>query len=234
MNLNDIMSASTLKEIGKKTNTTPNEVESVLSTALPILIQSMANNAKDDEGAQSLSTALTQHAGSGVTGSLKNVDPVDGVKILKHVLGSDVKEANKSIAKKSGVKASNTAGILAVVAPLLMNALGKEKEESKTSDNGIAKLLISLLTGSSSGSSSILGSLLGASGSSSSKDDDGNDLLGSLLGSLTSSNNSKDDDDDDDSILDQVGSLAASLTGSSGKKDDSGLAGLLLNMLKSK
>lgn len=237
MNLNNIMSASTLKGIGKKTNATPSEVESVLSTALPLLVQSMANNAKDEEGAQSLSTALSQHASSNVNSKLKNVDPSDGVKILKHVLGGDTKAANKSIAKKSGVSAATTAGILALAAPLLMNALGKEKEESKTSESGLAGLLLSLLKGgSSSGSGSLLGALLGGSGSSSSsgKKDDDDDLLGSLLGSFVGSDDD-DDDDDDDSILEQVGSLAAGLAGSgSGKKDNSGLTGLLLNLLKSK
>lgn len=225
MNLNDMMSASTLKEIAKKTGATPEEVKNVLGTALPVLVQTMANNAKSGEGAQSLGIALSQHAASNAT--VKGVDPADGVKILKHVLGGDVKAANKSIAKQSGVNAATAAGILAMAAPLLMNALGKEKEDSKTSNSGLAKLLLSLL--GNGGSAGILGALLGGGSSNSKKDDEG-DLLGSLLGAFTG----KDDDDDDDSILDQVGSLAAGLAGSGGKKGDDGLAGLLLNMLKSK
>lgn len=230
MNLRDIVAASTLKGIGKKTNATPEQVESVLCTALPVLVQSMAKNAQSEEGAQSLSLALSNHAASDVDGSLKNVDPADGVKILKHVLGSDAKAANKSIAKKSGVSASTAAGILAMAAPLLMNALGKEKEESKTSEGGLAKLLLSLLGGGgASGAGGLLGALLGAS--SGGKKDDDSDLLGSLLGAFTDN----DDDNDDESALAQIGTLAASLTGSGGKKDDdNGLAGLLLNMLKSK
>lgn len=227
MNLNDIMSASTLKGIGKKANATPEEVKSVLSTALPVLVQSMANNAKEGEGAESLDKALSQHAAS--KASVKNVDAADGVKILKHVLGGDVKAVNSSIAKKSGVKASTAAGILALAAPLLMNALGQEKEDSNTSSSGLTKLLLSLLKGGAGSSAGLLGALLDASGSSDKEDkNDDNDLLGSLLGAF-----SGDDDDDDDSVLAQVGSLAASL-GGSGKKDDNGLAGLLLNMLKSK
>ncbi len=226
MNLNDIMSASTLKGIGKKANATPEEVKSVLSTALPVLVQSMANNAKNGEGAESLDKALSQHASSGA--SVKNVDAADGVKILKHVLGGDVKAVNSSIAKKSGVKASTTAGILALAAPLLMNALGQEKEDTNTSSNGLAKLLLSLLKGGAGSSAGLLGALLGTSTSEDEDKDDDNDLLGSLLGAFSGK-----DDDDDDSVLAQVGSLAASL-GGSGKKDDNGLAGLLLNMLKSK
>ncbi len=228
MNLNDIMSAATLKAIGKKANATPEEVKSVLSTALPVLVQSMANNAKDGEGAESLNNALSQHAAS--KASVKNVDPADGVKILKHVLGGDVKAVNSSIAKKSGVKSSTAAGILALAAPLLMNALGQEKEDSNTASSGLAKLLLSLLKGGSSSSAGLLGALLGASGSSGKEDKDDDDLLGSLLGAFSGKD---DDDDDDDSVLAQVGSLAASL-GGSGKKDDNGLAGLLLNMLKTK
>lgn len=230
MNLNDIMSASTLKGIGQKANATPDQVQSVLSTALPVLVQAMANNAKSGEGAQSLGAALSQHAAADVDKSLKNVDPADGVKILKHVLGEDAKTANKSIAKQSGISATTTAGILALAAPLLMNALGQEKEESKTSDSGLSTLLLSLLKGG--GGASLLGALLGGGGSSSSsgKKDEEPDFLSSLLGAFSGKD---DDDDDDDSILEQVGSLAAGLSGSGGKQDN-GLAGLLMNMLKSK
>ncbi|MEA5059776.1 MAG: DUF937 domain-containing protein [Candidatus Pelethousia sp.] len=233
MNLNDIISASTLKGIGQKTNATPEQVKRVLTTALPIMVQSMAKNAKNEEGAQSLAKAFAAHANFKADASLKNVDPADGVKILKHVLGSDVKAANKSIAKQSGVSASTAAGILAMAAPLLMQVLGKETETSQTSASGISKLLLSLLKAGGSGSGSLLGTLLGNSDSAN-KEDDENDLLGNLLGAFT---NDDDDDEDDESILSQVGSLAANLagSGSSGKKDgDNGLAGLLLTMLKSK
>lgn len=226
MDLSDFLSGTTVSKLSKKTGASAEQVRNVLKAAVPELVAGMSKNAASKDGADALHKALSSHAASGATSALKNVDVLDGAKIVKHVLGDKSSSTIKSMSKKLKVTPERIATILSSAAPLLMNALGNHAKKKKTKPEGLAGMLGSLL-GSGGGPGELVGDLVGSlfsGGSSSSssaskkkkkKPASGGGLLGDLVGSLVASNSSdKDDDDDDDnSSGNALGDILGSLLG---------------------
>jgi hypothetical protein len=178
--LTQLLGGDTLKAIAKSTGARKDEVSKVLSAAVPVLVAGMHDNARTKAGEESLTKALSDHAGDeteDIAGYLAGVDGNDSQKILDHVLGENADSATRAIAKKSGVSNQSTIKILLALAPLLLSLLGKQNNASSGSTGS---LLGSLLGGDSGGT--LLGSLLGnGSGGQSS-------LAGTLIGALLNDN----------------------------------------------
>lgn len=204
MNLKDLLSSDVIASIAKSTGASKSDTTSVLATALPELVKSMASNASTKSGAKSLAKALDDHASDdNVSSLLKNVDLDDGAKILTNILGKNSNSVTASIAKKSGVDNAMINTILTTAAPLLLSALGSEKKKSKATENDLGDLLGALL------------------GKDDDKDNDLSDTLFSLAGTLLSSalsdsgkttkKSSKKSSKDDDFGLDDIISLAGKI-----------------------
>ena len=225
-------------------------MQQVVTAALPILLSGMQQNARTEEGAQSLAAALDNHAADSKKSTktqLQNADAKDGKKIVKHVLGDNTFGITKGLAKKSGLTSAQVTMILAVLAPVLLSALGGHKNETNTDSSGLSGMLGSLLFGSSSANTgsgldvgSIASALLGGGTSSSSsshtthtthtthhKQDEeestSSDLTGALLGSLLGGG--KTESSGSSATTQLAGSLLGSLLGgssesSSGKKHE--------------
>lgn len=186
--------------VSGSTGTDQNKTSSVLTMALPVLMQAMKRNASTPEGAEGLMGALNgKHDGSildnlgGLFGGGVNEDvKTDGDKILGHVLGNRRQGVEKIIGEKSGMDMASVGNILKVAAPILMGVLGKQKQQNNVSSS-------SDLTG-------LLGGLLG-----------GNDAKNeqSFLESIL-------DADGDGSVIDDVAGMVLG-----GSKKQSGLGGLL-------
>ena len=147
-----LLSGDGLQSISKSTGAKPEQVASVVSNAIPMLLSGMEKNAGSKDGADSLSKALGQHK----TGDVKDVgkfldgvDTDDGKKILKHILGKNETATTKALAERSGLSASKVTKILAMVAPLLLSLLGNKKDEEEqqpqTQQGGVLSLLGSVL-----------------------------------------------------------------------------------------
>lgn len=140
--LSQIISADTLSELGKASGASKSEVKSVLTAAVPVLLQGMQNNAGTKSGEASLTKAISDHAAddtSDIAAFFQKADAEDGKKILAHVLGGENDEIQKAVAKKTGVSKSKTGTILALAAPLLLSLLGKTNDNENAS--GITSLL---------------------------------------------------------------------------------------------
>ncbi|MEA4911838.1 MAG: DUF937 domain-containing protein [Oscillospiraceae bacterium] len=201
--LKQVVGTGAAQTLGESNGADTSSVETLLSSALPLLVNTMASNASDEKGAESLAKALDDHADTKTTGSsllslLTDADTDDGSKILSHILGGteNTEKESKKLAKKSGLSTTQVISILSAVAPLLLSLLGNTKKKTNTSASGLSSLL-SLFTGSGTTSSAksdttgelagqLLSSLLGGSTSSSSKksDDSTAELLTGLLGNL--------------------------------------------------
>ncbi len=155
-----LLSSDTIKTLSKRTDVSQKDVTSVLSAALPLLLDG-ADKQAQDEGS-GFASALKKHAANdtGDIGSfLGSVDLADGAKIIGHLLGSSNDSQTKKIAKDTGVSAEKTGTVLSAAAPLLMSLLGQqtEKEESGLS---VGSLVGTLLGNVDVGS--LIGGLLGA------------------------------------------------------------------------
>lgn len=130
------------RKIGADESTT----QKAIHAALPMLIGGLANNAQERGGASALAGALDRdHDGSilddiggflggGNAGSL-------GQAILGHVLGGRQKGAENALGKIAGLDAEQAAQLLALLAPLVLGALGKKKREDDLGAGGLAGVL---------------------------------------------------------------------------------------------
>ena len=160
-----LLGSDSINGLSNLTEVSGNDVNSVLTAALPALLNGANEQAKGKDTTESFANALMQHAKSDtkdVAGFLGNVDLADGAKIIGHLLGAQQTEVTESVAEEAGVSGDKTAMILSAVGPLLMSLLGQQADEDENKGSGVEVLLsmllenvdlTELLTGTSSSSS---------------------------------------------------------------------------------
>jgi hypothetical protein len=165
------------------------QTASALSTALPLILGAMKNNASTPDGAAGLLSALgnRRHSG-GILDSLGNIlggggidqDVLsDGAGILGHVFGGREQNVAQAVSKSSGMDLSSAMNILKVAGPLVMGVLGKETRQKKVTDQGgLGDLLGGMLGGGGQQEQSLVNRLLDADGDGSIIDD----VAGMFLG----------------------------------------------------
>lgn len=189
--LNSPMGQSIVRNIASRLGVKENQASGAVSMAIPAILAGMNRNAQSEDGAASLHNALeSKHDGSlldNLSGMLQGHPQElqsDGDGILEHVFGNKRNVVEKGIAQKSGISMDKIGPLLAILAPIVMAFLGKEKRQTNTGAGGLGDLLGGLLGGggqaerSSGGIMDMLGGVLD-------KDGDGsplNDLLGGFLG----------------------------------------------------
>lgn len=186
--LSNQLSGPVVDQISKQLGADPKTAQSAINAALPMLLGAISRNAASPQGAQALNNALNKHDGAilnDLVGALSSQDKVaDGTKILGHVLGARQTNVQQGLSKLSGLSADNSGQLLAMLAPVVMGALGQTKQS-----NGFgADDLAALLGGQQQSFDGPLGSLVGlldADGDGSVVDDVlgmGSKLLGGLFG----------------------------------------------------
>lgn len=178
--LNSDLGKQIIATVGQQAGTSESETSSVLSSALPTLVNAMQQNVSSEQGAGGLLGALLggKHDGGLLDnlGSLLGnggVDTEDGGKILGHVLGGDQTNIESNLSQNTGVSSDKISMILKIAAPLLMAYLAN-KAKSGNIQNGtdLGGLLGGLLGGGgnqeaetpSTGGGSILTSVLDQDG----------------------------------------------------------------------
>ena len=164
--LQSMLNDSSVKSLSKKTGASKDEVSSVLTAALPLLLKGAGQQAEDEETAESFALALEKHGEndtSDMDSYMDGVDMADGAKILAHLLGAETEKTTKKVSKKSGASDDNTAQILAAAAPLLMSVLGQEnKKSSKKSSKKASGDLVGALLSSAIENVNVTELLMGA------------------------------------------------------------------------
>lgn len=128
------------------------QAQSAVAAAVPFLLSALNKNAQTG-GAEGISNALKQHDGSildNLSGFLgQGGNQHDGLGILNHVLGNKQQNVASAISQQSGISVGQVTQILALVAPIVMGYLGKQKQSEGLDSNGIAGLLGGLVGGTS-------------------------------------------------------------------------------------
>jgi hypothetical protein len=135
-----------IEQIGRSVGLDSGDVSKVLAGAMPAILAGLTRNTSSNAGAAGLLDALDRnHDGSildDVMGYLGGGgDLADGDGILGHVLGSRRSTVEKAISTSSGVDMASVGKILAMVAPLLMGALGKAQRTQGLDASGLAAVL---------------------------------------------------------------------------------------------
>ena len=187
---------STVDALAEKAGTTKKQTSSLLSIALPLLIQYMTQNASSQSGALSLANALMQHTDtSSMMQQFSNADSEDGNAIISHIFGADSDNVVGSLAQQTGMGNEQVISVLGNMAPGMMSGLSAaatsaQANQQQADSFDFSDLMGSFgspqaLAGSSGGFGSLFGSLFGGGSSSVlNSGNDGTDLLSSLLGML--------------------------------------------------
>ncbi|RLZ07328.1 DUF937 domain-containing protein [Faecalibacter macacae] len=134
------------------------QAQTAVGAAIPFLLSALNKNAQSG-GANGIENALNQHDGSvldnlsGFLGQGGNMQ--DGLGILGHVLGGNQQTVANNIGKQSGLDSGQMIKILALVAPIVMGFLGKQKQAQGVKSDGIAGLLGGLVGGTNQASGGI-------------------------------------------------------------------------------
>jgi hypothetical protein len=129
------------QKLGADRGTTGNAIDA----ALPLLLSAVARNASNPDQAQSLERAVSQdHDGSilnDVPGFINRAESGPGAGILSHVLGDRQQTVQNGLSKATGLDTGKTAQLLMMLAPLVMGALGRAKQERNLDAGGLSTLL---------------------------------------------------------------------------------------------
>lgn len=166
--LGQSLGGDAISQIARQVGTNSEATRSVVEGALPMLVSALAKNASSPDGAGALFGAVTRDhdgslldslggllgggggfggllggllgGGSGGGGGLADLLG-GGDAILGHVLGGKREAAENALSRKSGLSGSQVASILAMLAPLVMAALGKLQRNQNLDEGGLSDLL---------------------------------------------------------------------------------------------
>jgi hypothetical protein len=133
-----------VSQIAKGLGADESAVSGAVAAALPAIIAGMARNTRDQDGAESLSSALNDHGPSifNDLGALLGAGgSSDGAKILGHVLGRRRPAVEQSIAQQSGLNTDLIMKLLPILAPLVMGYLSKQKQSRGLDAGSIGEVL---------------------------------------------------------------------------------------------
>lgn len=126
------------------------QAQIAISAAIPFLLTALSKNASNGD-AQNINKALeNKHDGSildNLGGFLNAGNFADGAGILGHVLGGKQSQVENAIGKSSGLDGAQVGQLLAMLAPVVMGYLGKEKNSQGLDAGGLTSLLGGLVGG---------------------------------------------------------------------------------------
>jgi hypothetical protein len=205
------LDAGTLQQMGRRIGATPQQTAAAVEAALPTMLGALQRNAASPDGAASLLGALDRdHDGSildDLAGFLGQGPSATDVRSLDHIFGGRRGTVESAVSRRSGLDSGQVMQLLAMLAPLVLGALGRARQTSPGSGGGMGGGLGDLLGGAlgqlqqkQPGLGGMLGGLLDSDGDGSMLDDllekglgggrqpsAGGDLaggLGGLLGGL--------------------------------------------------
>ena len=139
------LSGKVLDTLSAGLGTDSKTTQSVMVTALPVLVKALSNNTSDKNGMESLFDALMKdHDGSVLEKPEVIVDEqVDtkGTNILGHILGNKNTAVTDMIAKTVGVDRSLAGKMMEMLAPAVMGSLGKYTRDQGLDASSLASAL---------------------------------------------------------------------------------------------
>ncbi len=194
MSLLDLLTGNTSNQVAEKAENkfgiSRNQIIALLAVAAPLIISYLRNKSQDAKEAEALNNALDKdHDGSILNDSSQlEARESEGGSILNHIFGGDKQNVENQLSQNTGISIDKIGPVLAMLAPVIMGYIGKEKQQNNVGAGGLGDLLGGILGNASNQAQAqqssplndILGSVLG--GGSQSSGNPLNDILGSVLG----------------------------------------------------
>ena len=130
--LKNMTESSAVESLAGQTGGSDAQIEQVIRSAVPKLLNSMKSNASTEEGKKSLLGALGQHKNTDpIASQIKNADKIDGSKIISKILGGDKDDFIKALSGESGLDKDQTSSVLSSLAPALMSSVSAANSSSE-------------------------------------------------------------------------------------------------------
>ncbi len=197
MNLIDLITGNAGNQVASqaenKFGISKNQIIALLAVAAPLVISYLRKKSQEDPNeAEALNNALDKDHDGSILDNPAQVESrlQEGGSILDHIFGGQKAQVENQLSQNTGISLDKIGPVLAMLAPLIMGYIGKEKQSSGVnSGGGLGDLLGGILGGAqnqaqaepSNPLNDILGSVLGG-GSQQSSGNPLNDILGSVLG----------------------------------------------------
>lgn len=195
MSLIDLLTGNTSNQVAEqaenKFGINRNQIIALLAVAAPLIISYLRNKSQDSKEAEALNNALDKDHDGSILNDASQIESrqAEGGSILDHIFGGQKSSVENQLSQNTGISIDKIGPILAMLAPVVMGYIGKEKQQSNVGAGGLGDLLGGILGNASSQAQAqqsnplndILGSVLGG-GQSQSSGSPLNDILGSVLG----------------------------------------------------
>lgn len=144
--MGSLQTSGGIGQISESLGLDQNDVSKVMSGVLPALLGGLTRNTGSAEGASGLLAALDRdHDGSimdDLAGLLVTAGTAKtGAGILSHVFGDQQARVETALGKTTGVDAAAVGKIMAMVAPLVLGYLGRQRRQESLDATGIVNLL---------------------------------------------------------------------------------------------
>lgn len=149
----------TMRSIAGELGVAPEQAQSAVEAALPLLIGALGRNASEPQGARELHDALARdHAGvdlgdllgglggmlsrsGGGSGSSSGGVRSIGEAILGHIFGQRGGRAEQGLGRVTGLGSTNARRLMSILAPIVMAYLAKRMTQQRMGPNDLGQVL---------------------------------------------------------------------------------------------
>lgn len=124
-------------------------IKGLVQTLIPQMLGQIDQNTQDDTQAEALNNALEKHNGNDLAqllADIANIDVADGNKINNRIFGGNVDSVASQIGSQFGLNASQTQSVMDILAPIVMQFLGKTANETNNRGNNLIDLTSQIAT----------------------------------------------------------------------------------------
>lgn len=142
-----MLGGDVMDQLGAQLGADPATTQKAVGAALPLLMGALGKNASSTDGASALLNALTKDHDGSVLNDLSGFvtrggNLQDGNGILRHTLGNNRTGIESALSQATGLSSDSTSNLLAMLAPVVMGALGQQTRQQGLDVNGLAQLLM--------------------------------------------------------------------------------------------
>lgn len=139
------MGGETIGQMGKQLGAQPEQMQVAIGNALPLLLDALARNSSNEQGASALAGALDRDHDGGILdnlgGLLSNPEAGQGAGILGHIFGNKQQNVESTLSRASGLTSGSTGKMLMMLAPIVLGYLGRKKRKENLNQGGLADIL---------------------------------------------------------------------------------------------
>ena len=144
--LSSQLSGDAVGQIGRQIGIDDDKAQQAVGMALPMIIGALNRNTNDPAGAESLTNALKKDHDGSILNNLvqaftKQETINDGQAILGHVMGSKKSGFVSSVSKATGMDSEQVTQLFAMLAPVVLGALGQMQRKKNLDPQGVSTLL---------------------------------------------------------------------------------------------